>query len=239
MQSSMAGNYVRFVAGSKGTDRPDLVSQVFRLKLKSLRHNIMDRKIFSFPVARVHVIEFQKRVLLHAHIVIILDKSNRHQTPKDINCVVCAEIPNHDEQPELHNTVVCYMPHGPCGTANSIASCMKYGKRTKGYLRSYYDFTSVNEDGYSLYRRRNNGVTFFKGGQGAYKFTNQDVVPYNPYLSRIYNFHINIEIVSSFTAIKYIYKYVYKGLEQACMTLERDISEHSDINKPKEYIGSR
>jgi Helitron helicase-like domain at N-terminus len=226
--------------GQKPQDRPDLVSRVFRLKLKSLLHDIMDRNIFGVPVARVHVIEFQKRGLPHAHIVIILDKSDKHRTPQDIDCVVCAEIPDRNEQPELHDTVVSYMLHGPCGAAKPNASCMKDGKCTKGYPRSYNDSTLVNEDGYPLYRRRDNGITFVKVIKGrCYKFTNRDVVPYNPYLSRKYNCHINVEIVSSFAAIKYLYKYVYKGPDQACASLEQDIAEPADVHKPKQYIDTR
>jgi hypothetical protein len=200
----------------------------------------MDRNIFGVPVARVHVIEFQKRGLPHAHIVIILDKSDKHRTPQDIDCVVCAEIPDRNEQPELHDTVVSYMLHGPCGAAKPNASCMKDGKCTKGYLRSSNDSTSVNEDGYPLYRRQDNGITFVKVVKGKrYEFTNQDFIPYNPYLSRKYNSHINIEIVSSFAAFKYLYKYVYKGPDQACASLEQDILEPADINKPKQYIDTR
>ena len=44
---------------------------------------------------------------------------------------------------------------------------------------------------------------------------NRWVVPYNPYLSRKYSAHINVEICASVKAIKYIHKYVYKGTDQA------------------------
>ena len=41
------------------------------------------------------------------------------------------------------------------------------------------------------------------------------VVLYNPYLSCKYLAYINVEICASVKAIKYIYKYVYKGIDQA------------------------
>jgi len=36
-------------------------------------------------------------------------------------------------------------------------------------------------------------------------------MPYNPYLSLRYNAYINVKITGSISAVKYIYKYVYKG----------------------------
>ncbi len=37
------------------------------------------------------------------------------------------------------------------------------------------------------------------------------MVPYNPYLSLLFNCHINVEVCTSVVAVKYLYKYVYKG----------------------------
>jgi hypothetical protein len=41
------------------------------------------------------------------------------------------------------------------------------------------------------------------------------VVPYNPYLSLLFNCHINVEVCTSFAVVKYLYKYVYKGHDRA------------------------
>jgi hypothetical protein len=40
---------------------------------------------------------------------------------------------------------------------------------------------------------------------------NNWVAPYNPYLSKKYQAHINIEVRSGVQAVKYIHGYVYKG----------------------------
>jgi hypothetical protein len=41
------------------------------------------------------------------------------------------------------------------------------------------------------------------------------VVPYNPYLSLLFNCHINVEVCTSIAVVKYLYKYVYKGHDRA------------------------
>jgi hypothetical protein len=46
-------------------------------------------------------------------------------------------------------------------------------------------------------------------------FDNRWVVLYNPYLTMQYECHINFEVCSSITAVKYLYKYVYKGHDRA------------------------
>ena len=44
---------------------------------------------------------------------------------------------------------------------------------------------------------------------------NQWIVPYNPYLLKKYEAHINIEVCASIKSVFYLYKYVYKGPDRA------------------------
>jgi hypothetical protein len=53
-------------------------------------------------------------------------------------------------------------------------------------------------------------MAFDKAARGT-RVTVDKVVPYNPYLTRRYKAHINVEVCSSIKVIKYVYKYVYKG----------------------------
>jgi len=51
--------------------------------------------------------------------------------------------------------------------------------------------------------------------RGGFAFDNRWVVPYNPYVSLLFNCHINVEVYTSIAAVKYLYKYVYKGHDRA------------------------
>jgi hypothetical protein len=61
---------------------------------------------------------------------------------------------------------------------------------------------------YPLYRRRRDNRYVVKNN---IKLTNQWVVPHNLYLSTKYDAHINLEICNTIGAVKYLFKYVYKG----------------------------
>jgi hypothetical protein len=50
-------------------------------------------------------------------------------------------------------------------------------------------------------------------------------VPYNPLLSLRYNCHINVEVCSSVAAVKYLYKYVYKGHDRAMVEVHERAGE--------------
>jgi ATP-dependent DNA helicase PIF1 len=221
--------------GQTAQDRPELVARVFKLKLNALIQDLTKKMVFGKVVAFVYVVEFQKRGLPHAHILLILDPSDKPHTSAEIDSIVCAEIPSQTDNHELYNTVISSMLHGPCGTARPTAPCMKDGKCSKRYPKSFSDETLPEVDGYPVYRRRNDGVTVHKHG---HVFTNEHVVPYNPYLSRKYNCHINVEIATSITAVKYLFKYVYKGHDRASICIVNHQGS-DEIDEISEYLDSR
>lgn len=66
----------------------------------------------------LYTIEFQKRSLPHAHILIFLHPSYKYPTPNDIDQIISVEIANQDSDPELYNLVKSHMIQGPCGSGN-------------------------------------------------------------------------------------------------------------------------
>ena len=84
----------------------------------------------------------------------------------------------------------------------------------------------MGDDSYPKYRRRRPD----EGGNTAQKnirnrtwdIDNRWVVPYNAYLLKRFNCHINVEMCASIKAIKYVIKYVTKGSDQAIIQIVRD-----------------
>lgn len=109
------------------------------------------------------------------------------------------------------------MVHGPCGQLNPHSPCMKNNACTKKYPRNLISDTMTSENGYPLYRRRSpadGGFTVTKRlitGQEI-EIDNSWIVPYSPVLSRMFQAHINVECCNSVKAIKYICKYINKGI---------------------------
>ncbi len=65
--------------------------------------------------------------------------------------------------------------------------------------------------------RRENGRTVLKNGVAL---DNRHVVPYNPFLSTMFDCHINVEVVCGVAAVKYLYNYVYKGHDRTEVAFE-------------------
>jgi hypothetical protein len=130
--------------------------------------------------------------------------------------LISAEIPDEEVDPELFQTVTKTMVHGPCGVLNPNSVCMDEGKCTKEYPKDFHRKTLLADNGYPHYRRRDNGNTITVKVRGEeIEVDNRWIVPYNPYLSKKYNSHINLEACTSIQSVKYLFKYVYKGYDCA------------------------
>jgi len=77
-----------------------------------------------------------------------------------------------------------------------------------------------DEEVYPHYRRPNNGRTYTKptNPNQGFVYDNRSVVPYNALLLLMFRCHINVEICSTVTAVKYLYKYIYKGPDRAVVS---------------------
>ena len=175
-------------------------------------------QIFGKTAGFCYTIEFQKRGLPHAHILIAMVQEDKIRRD-DLNSVICAEIPDPVAQPELYSIVSKNMIHGPCGVCYPSAPCMRDGKCSKGFPKEFCAETQVKENGYPIYRRRDNSRAVAK--QNAL-LDNRWVVPYNPFLLLKYNCHINVEDCFSIRTVKYLNKYINKGHDSISIALHLD-----------------
>ena len=214
-------------------NRPDLIDRVFRLKCKELIREIVEKQIFGKVASYFYSIEFQKRGLPHMHLLLILQAEFKIVTPEQIDQVVCAEIPDPIRYPKLCALVERHMIHGPCGALNSYSPCMAFDKKggalsvcSTHFPKDYSNETTCANNGYPIYRRRNNRATVQKK---QYDLDNRWVVPYNPYLLLKFGGHINVEVCSSLMSVKYLYKYILKGNDTA--TLQIVTSDDGEISR--------
>ena len=168
-----------------------------------------------------YVVEYQKRGLPHAHILLIVADSDRLRNPENVDSVISAELPplqsafQSEEQKlqakRLHKINLKCMIHGPCGVRNPRSPCMIDGKCSKGYPKPLSMHTSWTQwSSYPSYKRRSlkdGGLTAIVGDHVV---DNSWVVPYNPFLSLKYEAHINVEACISPFAAKYLFLYINK-----------------------------
>ncbi|CAH9102661.1 unnamed protein product [Cuscuta europaea] len=186
-------------SGLVAFDRPDIVCRVFKLKLHHLMADLRKHKVFGKVNAGMYTIEFQKRGLPHAHILLWLDGENRLNNPIDIDKVISAELPHSELYPKLAEAVKTLMIHGPCGAANYKSPSMKEKRCDKFFPKKFTSSTSIDEDGYPTYRRRETGISINKNGV---MLDNRNVVPNNPYLLMKYHVHVNVEYCNKSNSIK-------------------------------------
>jgi hypothetical protein len=77
----------------------------------------------------------------------------------------------------------------------------------KRYSRTFSDDTTQGEDGYLVYCQRIDGQMFRKTLDG-FAYDNRWMVPHNPYLTKMFNAHINVEVSANIRSVKYLFKSV-------------------------------
>ena len=195
-------------------------------------------------IAVLHTVEFQKRGLPHAHIIIWNSADTSNPTPAMIDKHISAEIPDPKLDPLGYVLVAEHMIHGPCGKQNPKCPCMKNNKCSKHFPKTYQDDTAVTSTGFATYKRDQATLFVIKGGC---HMDNRWVVPYNMLLLKKYQAHINVEWCNKTTFIKYLFKYVTKGADCSKAYLQRVKrgqqtpfdDDTQTINEVKEYLHCR
>ncbi|XP_071739059.1 uncharacterized protein [Rutidosis leptorrhynchoides] len=205
----------------KPEDRPDIICRLFKIKLDSMIEDLKKKEL-------LYRIEFQKRGLPHAHICTFLKASYKLTTSQDIDSIISAEIPDKSTNLDLYELVADFMMHGPCGTQNPKSACMNETTKTctKSFPKRFQEHASVDENGYPVYRRRDNESRVYKGEAELH---NGYVVPYNPFLLKKFQSHINVERCNQSGAIKYLFKYINKGYDRITAGLVRNDDSNGEV----------
>ncbi|GFT68522.1 putative DNA helicase [Trichonephila clavipes] len=220
------------LTGQSPSDRHDISARVFKQKLKSLIDFIVKHHVFGETRCWMYCIEWQKRGLPHAHILIwMMEKI----TPNRIDEIISAEILDIEIDKDLYDIVSKNMIHGPCGSLNNNSPCMSDGKCTKRYSRDLLAETITGNGGYPLYRRRStkDGGKYIKLKvlYNTIDVDNRWVVPYSPLLLKTYNAYINVEYCNSAKAIKYVCKYVNKGSYMAVFGVKNTTASNDEVTQ--------
>ena len=145
------------------------------------------------------------------------------------------------------------MIHNPSGGLNKNPT---YMVNKKGKIKCHFNFPNLFQESTALEENAmpNNQRCYIpkldpQNPQFSHEFAvyhldasdhpitrnNRNVVPYNAHLLKKYNCHINVEYVGSILAVKYLYKYIYKGHD---FVLIKVVEEKSKIlhNEAHTYI---
>lgn len=109
------------------------------------------------------------------------------------------------------------------------------GKCSKKFPKEYADHTSMNFNGYPLYRRRRGTQAHVRGTT----MDNRNVVPYNAFLLVKYDAHINVEASFSVKSIKYIYKYIFKGFDCANVVVTSEGTSELQLDEVSNFVNCR
>lgn len=176
-----------------------IICRVFRRKLSLLEQAVSTMFPNSSGVVYiVHVVEFQKRGLPHAHILVKLAADCAH--PQDIDCVISAEIPRNSADAALVRSHILHRhpaltrpPSAYCQHVDGNGECICRFK----YPKELQPTTTIDSEVRVNYRCRNP--------------RDKNVVSHSLALLCVFKCYINIEIAKLQYIFQYVFKYIHKG----------------------------
>ena len=111
---------------------------------------------------------------------------------------------------------------------------MEKGECTKKYPKNYSNTTKIDKYGFVVYKRRAHSSSYVL--KGRVELDNQYVVPHNLPLLKKYQAHINVEWCCKTSAIKYLFKYITKGVDRALLLLQEKGKSREEIEKKKQHL---
>jgi hypothetical protein len=151
-----------------------------------------EKDFFGLVNDVVYTIEFQKRGLPHAQIIVRLRKERLWDATM-VDTFISGKIPNPQSDPIGYEVVCSFMVHGPCGPHVRYSPCMTDGCCSMFYPKQFTEHTTTLENGFAQYAHPNNGLVVVKNGIVA---ENRFIVPHNIDLVIMYQAHINVKRVN-------------------------------------------
>lgn len=181
----------------------------------------MDAICKMFPNAgrvlyKMHVIEFQKRGLPHAHILIRFEYECSLAT--EIDNVISAEMPSLESDAALIRKFMMHKHNNSDGGIVRLACQVPTSSgRTRcrfSYPHRLQETTTIDYEGRVHYRRRKPGDEW--------------VVPHCLDLIRKFLCHINFEAANTSHIFAYLFKYIHKGADRAKFSIRVDSEDVFD-----------
>src|SRR5579872_2806369 len=194
-------------AGQNFTDVPVVVCRVFKRKftrlmfvLKTMFPNV------GHPLYTISSIEFQKRGLPHAHILIKYPRDC--VTPQDIDQVISATLPADREDAELVSKFMIHQLH-PEGVINHIPPDADHPLK---YCEKWKDGAQICRFGYPKPITPETTIDGSGRIQDAQcQEQDHNIVPHCLPLLRSFKSHMNVKIGGSGHLFQYLFKYIHKG----------------------------
>ncbi|KAF8087809.1 hypothetical protein N665_0566s0016 [Sinapis alba] len=185
----------------KAEDRPDKICRILNMKLDSLMGDLTDKELLGKFSAIDH-----------------------------IDNIISAEIPDSILDPELYRVVKNMMILGPCGVVNMNSPCMENSKYSKLYSKVFVEQTSMNKEGFLVYRRREDS-RYVSASGGAWR-TFKYPIHFRSTAVEKFCFHLPGKqiIVLSFDDIKTYNGVPYPSYKETCFArgLLQDDQEYID-----------
>ena len=140
-----------FPVGTTPNDIPNIVVRLFHTKFHELLDDVIKYEIFGRVLAYIFVIEFQRRGLPYAHLVVTLHPRSKSMKPQAIDKYISAEISNNEDH-KLRELVIRHMLHGP---HTEKSPCFNSNKDVclKKFPENFRDDTIFSKNGYTEYKR--------------------------------------------------------------------------------------
>nr|CAD2179517.1 unnamed protein product [Meloidogyne enterolobii] len=224
----------------KLVDRFDIICRIYEDKKRHLTHLINKKNILGKILGSAQSREFQKRIGgPHLHRVYATDTE---ATPDNIDGLIWAYIPKEPPQSDksdwanfirkVRELLPKFQLHD-CG-----AHCRgSNGRCKKGFPKPYCTKTKLHANTPADYYRPSpedgGEVLEIPRGQATIKYTNSQVVPYNPLILVMFQSHHNLEYCyGQSDNLKYALKYPFKG---AMFSYVKTAAGKINVDEPAQY----